>query len=176
MAVPQSDAVLREDALNYPPSPRSVSLARRRAARLVTEWGQPPFASETALVVSELSTNALLHGSLRGRLFRIRLALTASAVRIEVSDTRRKRLPRVQTPAADEPFGRGLLLIDRLADRWGTMPRNPGKTVWAELDICRPATAAATRPLRGAGQTPPGTTSSVAMDDIVAEQRKMRGK
>ncbi|MEU6080214.1 ATP-binding protein [Streptomyces sp. NPDC047108] len=135
MAVPQSETVLREDALNYTASPRSVSLARRRAARLVTEWGLAGLADRTALVVSELSTNALLHGTLPGRLFRVRLALIASAVRVEVSDTRGERLPRVRTAAEDEASGRGLLLVGNLANRWGIMPRNPGKTVWAELDI-----------------------------------------
>ncbi|WP_317987169.1 hypothetical protein [Streptomyces kanamyceticus] len=38
--VPQP-AVLREDRLDYTPQARSVGLARRRAARLVTEWGAP---------------------------------------------------------------------------------------------------------------------------------------
>ncbi|MGP3924483.1 ATP-binding protein [Streptomyces sp. 8N616] len=155
MAFPQPDVVLHEDALDYTPSPRSVSIARRRAARLVTEWGHAALASETALVVSELSTNALLHGSLPGRLFRVRLALTASAVRVEVSDTRGEHMPCVQTPVADESFGRGLLLVGDIADRWGTRPRTPGKTVWAELDTCRPAPVAATpQPRPGARQAP----------------------
>jgi anti-sigma regulatory factor (Ser/Thr protein kinase) len=144
MAVPQppgeNEPVLHEDALNYTPNPRSVSLARRRAARLVTEWGHPEIAGETALLVSELGSNALLHGSLRGRLFRVRVALTASAVRIEVSDTRGERLPRPRAAADKDTFGRGLLLVGRIADRWGTTPRNPGKTVWAELDAHPPAT------------------------------------
>ncbi|MEV6314090.1 ATP-binding protein [Streptomyces sp. NPDC051776] len=135
MAVPQPETVLREDALNYTASPRSVSLARRRAARLVTEWGHADLADRTALIVSELSTNALLHGTLPGRLFRVRVARIVSAVRIEVSDTRGERLPLVRTAAADEASGRGLVLVGNLANRWGTWPRNPGKTVWAELDV-----------------------------------------
>jgi anti-sigma regulatory factor (Ser/Thr protein kinase) len=139
MAVPQPEAVLCEDTLNYTPSPRSVSLARRRAARLVAEWGHPALACEAALLVSELTTNALLHGTLRGRLFRVQIALTGTAVRVEVSDSRGERLPRLRTPDEDESCGRGLLLVSRLADRWGTTPRSPGKTVWAELDLPRPA-------------------------------------
>ncbi|MEU8569202.1 ATP-binding protein [Streptomyces pathocidini] len=133
-------AVLREDALDYTPNPRSVSLARRRAARLVREWGHPDLVDGAALLVSELATNALLHGCLRDRLFRVRIALTPTAVRIEVSDPRGERLPLTRRPADDESFGRGLLLVDQLADRWGTSSRSPGpgKTVWAELGTGQP--------------------------------------
>ncbi|WP_324607233.1 hypothetical protein [Streptomyces rimosus] len=55
-----------EDKLDYTPTARSVSLARRRAARLVAEWGQEGIAGDVALIVSELASNALLHGTLRG--------------------------------------------------------------------------------------------------------------
>ncbi|WP_063896453.1 hypothetical protein [Streptomyces prasinus] len=58
--------VAHEDLLTYTPTQRSVPLARRRAARLVTEWGQPALSGDVALVVSEPMTNALLHGSLKG--------------------------------------------------------------------------------------------------------------
>lgn len=72
MPVPQ---LTYEDKLDYTPTARSVSLARRRAARLVAEWGQEGIAGDVALIVSELASNALLHGTLRGRLFRVRLVM-----------------------------------------------------------------------------------------------------
>ncbi|WP_323179812.1 ATP-binding protein [Streptomyces sp. NBC_01285] len=83
---PAPEPVLREDRLDYTPTARSVSLCRRRAVRLVSEWGYPNHVAEVALLVSELATNALLHGSMRGRLFRVHLILTATTLRIEVSD------------------------------------------------------------------------------------------
>ncbi|MEC4017357.1 ATP-binding protein [Streptomyces sp. H27-D2] len=112
---------------------KSVTLARRRTARLVAEWGRPDLAGDAALLVSELASNALLHGCLRGRLFRVRIALAATALRIEVSDPRGERRPVARTPAADEKFGRGPLIVGALADRWGVEGRTVGETVWAEF-------------------------------------------
>ncbi|MFD5660844.1 ATP-binding protein [Streptomyces hirsutus] len=131
-----SEPVAHEDRLDYTPTQRSVPLARRRAARLVTEWGQPGLAGDVALVVSELMTNALLHGSVPGRLVRVRVALGPHTLRVEVSDPRGERLPSPR-PAKDatDRFGRGLLLVGALATRWGWEPRIVGKTVYAEWDV-----------------------------------------
>ncbi|MGW0934348.1 ATP-binding protein [Streptomyces sp. NPDC002666] len=139
---------LHEDRLDYTPTARSVTLARRRSARLVTEWGHPHHAGEAALLVSELATNALLHGSMRGRLFRVHLSLTATTLRIEVSDPRGERPPGLREAGADDCYGRGLLIVAQLADRWGVEPRTVGKTVFAELALGQGAdTAAGRRPM-----------------------------
>jgi len=90
---PEPGAVIHEDDLRYTPLPKSVSLARRRAARLVTEWGHPGLAGDVAVLVSELATNALLHGGLGERLFRVRVALSDRTCRVEVSDPRGGRRP-----------------------------------------------------------------------------------
>ncbi|MFH8441053.1 ATP-binding protein [Streptomyces sp. NPDC018026] len=136
---------LREDLLDYTPTQRSVPLARRRAARLVSEWGQPGIAGDAALVVSELMTNALLHGSLRGRLIRVHVTLGHRILRVEVSDPRGERLPRPRPLSeAGEQFGRGLLLVGALATRWGWEPRSVGKTVYAEWDLPTAAVVGAT--------------------------------
>jgi anti-sigma regulatory factor (Ser/Thr protein kinase) len=128
-------AVFHEDALDYTPYPRSVGLARRRAARLVGEWGHPELSGDTALLVSELATNALMHGSVRGRMFRVALTLTGPALRVEVSDARGERLPNPRDAAPGDQFGRGLLIVRMLAARWGVEERTVGKTVWCELDV-----------------------------------------
>ncbi|WP_324614276.1 ATP-binding protein [Streptomyces kebangsaanensis] len=128
--------VLHEDKLDYTPLPRSVPLARHRAARLVAEWGYPHLADDVALVASELVTNALLHGSLRDRLIRVRLAVTAAVLRVEVDDPGGKRLPCPRDAAGEEQFGRGLTIVAALADDWGTGPRTGvGKTVWAQWGL-----------------------------------------
>lgn len=73
-----------------------------------------------------------------GRDFHFRLYVTADrrTVLIEVTDTRGERLPRRPRPDSGgvDEAGRGLLLVTRLADRWGWHPRpdGPGKTVWAK--------------------------------------------
>ncbi|MFF4802406.1 ATP-binding protein [Streptomyces sp. NPDC001351] len=133
---PAPDPLLREDQLDYTPVPRSVALARHRAARLVTEWGYPHLAGDVALVASELMTNALLHGSLRDRLIRLRIIATAAMLRVEVSDPRGERLPCPRDATGEDQFGRGLALVGALADGWGVAPRvGVGKTVWAEWGL-----------------------------------------
>ncbi|MEU2668761.1 ATP-binding protein [Streptomyces sp. NPDC007164] len=132
---PTPEPVLREDWLDFTPTAQSVSFSRRRTARLVQEWGHPGLAGDAALLVSELATNALLHGAIRGRLFRVHLTLTATTLRIAVSDPWCDRLPVLREATADECYGRGLRLVARIADRWGVEPRTVGKTVFAELAL-----------------------------------------
>ncbi|MFE9821779.1 ATP-binding protein [Streptomyces sp. NPDC005791] len=131
--------------MRFSSTPRGARLARRMAEHLLDAWGLP-YDSEPhdtlTLVVAELSANAVQHGRVAGRDFRLRLTLSAaggrSTVRVEVTDTRAERLPE-PAPAQDPEHpltetGRGLLLVARLADDWGWHPRpdGPGKTVWAE--------------------------------------------
>ncbi|MFJ2216680.1 ATP-binding protein [Streptomyces sp. NPDC101062] len=132
---PDREPVLYEDRLNYTPVAGSVSLARHRTSRLIAEWGHPELAWVTGLVVSELGTNALLHGCLRDRLFQVAVVLRSTLFRIEVSDPRGERLPMLRNADEDECFGRGLPLVVQVTDRWGTEPRVVGKTVFAEIDL-----------------------------------------
>ncbi|MFF3892846.1 ATP-binding protein [Streptomyces sp. NPDC001812] len=90
-------------------------------------------AATASLLVSELAANAILHGRVRGRAARLVVTLDATAVRVEVTDARGDRLP-AKCPAEDGESGRGLLLVEALADDWGVRPHPPGgKTVWATL-------------------------------------------
>ncbi|MFJ8991374.1 ATP-binding protein [Streptomyces sp. NPDC102279] len=121
-------------------SPRGARFARRLAVRRMEEWGYAPESDAScavALVVGELTANAVRHGHVPGHDCRLRLGLDAGAglVRIEVSDAAAaKRPPAAPPPAPDGESGRGLLLVDVLAARWGWTPRHPvGKTVWAEV-------------------------------------------
>ncbi|MER5358909.1 ATP-binding protein [Streptomyces sp. NPDC002785] len=119
-----------------------AQLARLAAVRHLDQWGLPP-ASEAsctvALVVAELAANAVRHGRVRGRNFLLSVTYERGArrIRIEVSDAC-PELPPVgpSMPADDEESGRGLVLVDVLAARWGAVPRTPlGKTVWAECIV-----------------------------------------
>ncbi|MFD0213852.1 ATP-binding protein [Streptomyces hirsutus] len=124
-------------------SPRGAQLARRLAVRRMEDWGHPPESDASctvALVVGELAANAVRHGRAPGRDFHLRLALDTAAdlVRIEVADAASaKRLPSAPPTSCPEgESGRGLLLVDVLALRWGSTPRRPvGKTVWAEVSV-----------------------------------------
>lgn len=97
-------------------------------------------SDNAALIVAELAANAVTHGRVPGRDFELRLTRTPATLRIEVSDTRGECRPPgpgdVHPPAALDGAGRGLMLVDALADRWSVLDRVPvGKTVRAELDL-----------------------------------------
>ncbi|WP_051720398.1 ATP-binding protein [Streptomyces sp. NRRL F-2799] len=133
--------------LRFSSTPRGARLARRLCAERLNSWGVP-YGSEAhdvlSLLVSELATNAVTHGHVAGRDFRVHLlALSAPAadclsVRVEVTDTQGDKLPAPAATLATGPArtsGRGLLLAEALADRWGCEPRpdGPGKAVWAGM-------------------------------------------
>jgi len=130
------------------PTPRGARLARLLATEQLRGWGLPP--DPAALIVAELAANAALHGRVTGRDFSLTLYAVADTLRIEVTDTRGDVLPRPALPPPDAEAGRGLLLVDALADRWGTAPGPPPrKTVWAEVR-CPPGAPRTPEP-RGAG-------------------------
>lgn len=122
-------------------SPTRCAARLARLARLLTtahlrDWGLP--AEEAAHIVAELANNAVLHGRVPGRDFRLDLTVHGcdALLRIEVTDTRGERLTLTLAPADDAETGRGLLIVDALADRWGvTSGPVPRKTIWAELDL-----------------------------------------
>ncbi len=69
--------------------------------------------------MSELATNAVVHGTVPGRGFLVRLdSENDDAVRLEVHDSRRRH-PFVREPAATDLSGRGLMLVAALSDGWG---------------------------------------------------------
>ncbi|MFE7358255.1 ATP-binding protein [Streptomyces sp. NPDC057543] len=111
---------------------RSVPAAREFVRGAVTDWGFGARLDDVLLCVSELATNALVHGVPPGRGYRVRLLLGEGGVslRVEVHDSGGGK-PGVQEP--DGESGRGLLLVAAVADRWGVGERNPGKVVWCEF-------------------------------------------
>ncbi|MFF6993818.1 ATP-binding protein [Streptomyces sp. NPDC008313] len=124
--------LIRNFGLQLSPTPRGARLARLLATEQLRLWGLPTHPAE--LIVGELATNAVTHGRVSGRDFRLLMYVIGDTLRIEVTDTRGDLLPYPQQAAADAESGRGLLLVEALADRWGVVPGPPPrKTVWAEL-------------------------------------------
>ncbi|MFE1313344.1 ATP-binding protein [Streptomyces sp. NPDC058755] len=118
-------------------TPRGARLARLLAADQLRSWGLP--TDPATHIVAEPAANAATHGRLPGRSFRLTLYVVGRTLRIEVTDTRGDRLPKVEVPDAHAESGRGLMLVDALADRWNvTEGRFPRKTVWAELSLLSP--------------------------------------
>ncbi|WP_371577718.1 ATP-binding protein [Streptomyces sp. NBC_01314] len=125
---------IRNFSVRLSPTPRGARLARLLATEQLREWGLPLHPADH--IVAELAANAATHGRIQGRDFDLTLYVIGATLRIEVTDTRGERLPRAQHASPDAESGRGLLLVEALADRWGTPPgRPPRKTVWAEVTL-----------------------------------------
>ncbi|MFT2019543.1 ATP-binding protein [Streptomyces sp. 796.1] len=115
-----------------------IADVRRGLRELLRGCGADPERSHVAeVLISELVTNALVHTD-GGAVVRARLLTGASAargerLRFEVRDfTRRAPQPRKEATHAGTS-GRGLLLVDAMADAWGVREHGVGKAVWCEL-------------------------------------------
>lgn len=115
----------------------SADGAATRSARAVVrnlcgDAAIPTDAVETAvLLVTELVSNAIEHG---GGTAVLDAAVDDGRLRVSVDDDD-PTLPAVGLAAVDAERGRGMLLVDALASRWGAARQNRGKTVWFELDL-----------------------------------------
>ncbi|MFI2437188.1 ATP-binding protein [Streptomyces sp. NPDC018693] len=111
---------------------RSVPGARRFAVEALRWWGLAEWerAGDVLLCVSELATNALLHGVPPGRQFLLFLRYDGRVLHVEVHDSGPGE-PRI-VDRRDEG-GRGLLLVAALSDDWGVRERELGKIAWCEF-------------------------------------------
>lgn len=129
------DAASTTQSRSFPRTASSVPEARAYlAAALQDRRGQ---GTETAaLLLSELATNAVLHGD--GDRFEVGIRFDAGhrGIRVAVSDEG-DGTPLRQRPDADDEHGRGLQLVSLLSTSWGvdTVPGAPTKTVWFEVDL-----------------------------------------
>jgi anti-sigma regulatory factor (Ser/Thr protein kinase) len=115
-----------------PAHPRAASLARTYVADQCRKL--PPHTLEDALLLtSELVGNAVRHGAPD---VTMGVHCDNGHVRVEVTDTAAE-LPEPRFPSATSEGGRGLMLVQAYAHRWGVRPLAHGKVVWFAL---RPGT------------------------------------
>ncbi|MFC8124496.1 SpoIIE family protein phosphatase [Streptomyces sp. NPDC057302] len=107
----------------------SIPAGRRFLRAKLQEWGLMAQADTALLLASELLTNAFRHA--RGP-FNLRLWHSVRELGVEITDRSTPR-PRARLAESTEEDGRGLLLVEALADAWGTRPTINGKTVWFTL-------------------------------------------
>jgi anti-sigma regulatory factor (Ser/Thr protein kinase) len=117
--------------ISLPPRAESVPLARRAAAKAAQRWLPAHQAPSLALMVSEVVTNALLHGG-GGRDVELRVSEHDEVVRVEVCDHGEGFVPQPRALDNDREGGYGLYLVEQLADRWGWW-RDDSTTVWFEV-------------------------------------------
>ncbi|MGW0364230.1 ATP-binding protein [Streptomyces sp. NPDC002990] len=120
--------------------PAEVGRARRWARSRLAGSGigeDEPLAETLILLISELVTNAVVHTGCPAVL---RMLFGGPGVRVEVADAS-DRAPHPRQAAGDDTGGRGLELVDGLADRWGWQREGAGKRIWCEIDCAeKPAT------------------------------------
>ncbi|MBA2950496.1 ATP-binding protein [Streptomyces sp. PSKA28] len=109
---------------------RAVPEARRALRELLRQWGSPGRSETAELLTTELVTNALVHTDHDAVL----TATVGRRLRVEVRDFV-GRIPQLRVPeTGDGTHGRGLVLVQSLADAWGVHRHGVGKAVWFELD------------------------------------------
>ncbi|AWL87452.1 phosphatase [Streptomyces sp. TSRI0445] len=113
--------------------PERISVGRQLVRELLHDWSDPEQVDSAVLMVSEMATNVLVHtdgdalmvAEVSGEQGERRL-------RVEVADAS-DELPHKRRPGEMASSGRGLVLMEMLADAWGVDPRGEGKSIWFEL-------------------------------------------
>jgi anti-sigma regulatory factor (Ser/Thr protein kinase) len=120
---------MRAERRSFAHDPSSIAEARRFAAQLVIEWGHPVLADDTALLVSEVVSNAILHAESNPVVEVIELD---DGIRIEVADEA-DALPKQAGRDVTRSSGRGLQIVESLSRAWGVRALPLGKVTWFEL-------------------------------------------
>ncbi|MEU7383629.1 MULTISPECIES: ATP-binding protein [unclassified Streptomyces] len=129
----------KSSSLCVPSDVSSVSSARRRVVAIVRDW-DVPLAEDTVetleLLAGEVIANAVVHA---GEGCRVTVSWDGTRVRLEAEDAEGGLLPQRVPADVDEESGRGLQLVDGLAQAWGVRSTTAGKAVWFEVGSCSPS-------------------------------------
>jgi anti-sigma regulatory factor (Ser/Thr protein kinase) len=120
--------------LRFSPAADAPARARRAVGRFLSD-PHDPIRDQVCLAVSEMVTNVVTHTEQAGEL-RMWDPKPDVPLRVEVED-HDPRLPKPVDPSTRSMGGHGLLILDRLADHWGSFRSGVGKVVWAEFDRAR---------------------------------------
>jgi anti-sigma regulatory factor (Ser/Thr protein kinase) len=122
---------LRSASIDLPSIPPSIPVARHLVLELLRAWGAAHDREDAALLVTELVTNVVDHVGGEANLT-LELRLADAWLRIAVVDGSAIR-PVVQELSHERPRGRGLQMVESIADRWGADDHEGGKRVWFDL-------------------------------------------
>ncbi|GAA2976982.1 ATP-binding protein [Streptomyces flavovirens] len=111
---------------------RSIPLVRQFVRAALLDWACGVPVDDVLLCVTELATNALVHGVPPGRGFKVEITWGES-LRIEVHDSGGGRIRPAVDLVPDAEGGRGLVLVGAVADAWGVGERDPGKIGWCQF-------------------------------------------
>ncbi|MFJ3904323.1 SpoIIE family protein phosphatase [Streptomyces sp. NPDC090025] len=115
--------------------PERIAAAREQLRQLLHDWTDEDQVDSAVLMVSEMVTNVLVHTDGDALLVAEVVCRDAAArrLRVEVADAS-DELPHKRHPGEMASSGRGLILMEMLADAWGVDPRGEGKAIWFELN------------------------------------------
>jgi anti-anti-sigma regulatory factor len=117
--------------LDLEPEPGAARLARRLVTEACAEWQMDALAGSSCIVLTEMVNNVVAHAHTA---MTVLLSRRADVLSVAVRDES-PTIPRFSGPVAPTSYGgRGLLLIDSVAERWGCLAADGGKVVWALLD------------------------------------------
>jgi anti-sigma regulatory factor (Ser/Thr protein kinase) len=121
----------RSASIDLPPTAVSVTAARRLVRDLLAIWEVPHDRDDAALLVTELVANVVDHVGGEAS-FTVELEFSGTRLRIAVADGSSVP-PVVRELDTASPRGRGMRLVQAIADRWGSEDHDGGKRVWLEL-------------------------------------------
>ncbi|MGJ5898362.1 ATP-binding protein [Streptomyces niveiscabiei] len=123
-----------------PATIEAVPTARRRVVELARRLDlilSDDLLATIELLASEVIANAVVYS---GATCSVAVTRNLESLRVEITDEN-PSLPTITEAEPDDETGRGLLLVDTLADTWGTQPSSLGKTTWFEITCPSPITA-----------------------------------
>jgi len=121
----------RSASIDLPPTSGSVTAARRLVRELLAVWDVPHERDDAALLVTELVANVVDH--VRGEAnLTLELSVSDTWLRIGVVDGSSIR-PVVQELSHERPRGRGMRMVEAIADGWGAEDHKGGKRVWFDM-------------------------------------------
>ncbi|MGW4764109.1 ATP-binding protein [Streptomyces pseudogriseolus] len=112
--------------------PEEVARLRRAVRLHLTEWGHDDLVDTAQLCVSELVSNIVTHVGI-GTPGSLVLSTAGERLRVEVHDPDTRALPTLVDAEIDAEGGRGMALVDALADRWGVRLYEDHKVTWCEF-------------------------------------------
>ncbi|WP_060905093.1 ATP-binding protein [Streptomyces scabiei] len=119
--------------LTFTADPEEVAALRRLMRLHLGLWGVHEVVDGAQICVSELVSNVITHVG-HGTPTKLAVSMSGTCLRIEVHDPDTRALPTLLAVGSDSETGRGMALVDAVADRWGVQLRGGRKVTWCELD------------------------------------------
>jgi anti-sigma regulatory factor (Ser/Thr protein kinase) len=126
-----------EQLVHIPGGPGAAGTAREAFSGFEGAPLPQQVVDDVRLLISELVTNSVRHGGAIGsKGIRLKISFVEDSVRVEVTDKGVGfDVPGTPTPRTDLTGGWGLVLLDRIAHRWGVDRAKRGTMVWFEIDV-----------------------------------------